>query len=83
MNASVRRLFRNRDDAMLAGVCAGLGRYFGVDPVLVRLILVALALVSAVLPALIFYLAAWFLIPQEPRALPATRPAAEPSAGEI
>ncbi len=33
-----RRIYRNTKDKVIAGVCSGLGEYFKVDPVLVRLI---------------------------------------------
>ena len=33
----VRRLYRDTENGKLGGVCAGLGKYFGVDPVLIRL----------------------------------------------
>ncbi|MEA2246266.1 MAG: hypothetical protein QOH46_795 [Solirubrobacteraceae bacterium] len=46
---------------MIAGVCGGLARYAGVDPVVVRIGAVVLALAAgAGLPA---YLAAWLLVP--------------------
>jgi PspC domain len=32
-----KRLLRSSDDRVIAGVCAGLGRYFGIDPVIVRI----------------------------------------------
>ena len=35
-----RRLYRSRDDRVLAGVCGGLGAYFGIDPTIVRVIAV-------------------------------------------
>ena len=35
-----KRLYRSRDERMIAGVCGGLGEYFGIDPTLVRLIFV-------------------------------------------
>jgi phage shock protein PspC (stress-responsive transcriptional regulator)/tetrahydromethanopterin S-methyltransferase subunit G len=37
-----RRLFRDTDNKMIAGVCSGLGSYFNVDPVLVRVVFVVL-----------------------------------------
>ena len=40
-----RRLVRPQDDRVIAGVCSGLGRYLGVDPVLVRIAAVVLAIV--------------------------------------
>ena len=35
-----RRLYRSQDDRVLAGVCGGLGAYFGIDPTIVRVIAV-------------------------------------------
>lgn len=34
----MKRLYKSRENRMLAGVCGGLGDYFGVDPTLVRLL---------------------------------------------
>ena len=36
-----RRFYRDGDDVIVAGVCSGLGHYFGIDPVWVRLIFAA------------------------------------------
>jgi phage shock protein PspC (stress-responsive transcriptional regulator) len=58
-----RRLIRSRDGRMIAGVCAGLGRYFAIDPVIVRV--AAVALVFAGGAGLLAYLAAWLLVPDE------------------
>jgi phage shock protein PspC (stress-responsive transcriptional regulator) len=58
-----RRLVRPRDDRQLAGVCAGLARYFDLDPVLFRVGAVALALFGGL--GVILYLAAVALIPSD------------------
>ena len=34
-----KKLYRSRENKMLAGVCAGIAEYFGVDPTLIRLAL--------------------------------------------
>ena len=59
-----KQLRRPLDDRVLAGVCSGLGRYFGVDPVLVR---VGFAIFAAATwgAALLAYPLMWFLIPEE------------------
>jgi phage shock protein C len=54
---------RVRDGRMLGGVCTGLGRYFDVDPVVVRLAMVLFTFVGGA--GLAFYLAAWILIPAQ------------------
>jgi phage shock protein PspC (stress-responsive transcriptional regulator) len=58
-----RRLYRSREERMIAGVCGGLARYFGIDPVIVRV--AAVALVFAGGAGLLAYLAAWLLVPDE------------------
>lgn len=58
-----KKLFRSEKNKMIGGVCAGLAEYFDIDISLVRLIFVALTLISAVFPMLIFYLIAWIVIP--------------------
>ena len=59
-----KRLIRTRKGRLLAGVCSGIGEYVGIDPTVVRLIFIALALVTAGAFALV-YLAAWLVIPEE------------------
>lgn len=58
-----KKLYRSEKNKMIAGVCAGLGDYFDVDFTLVRLIFVALGLVTAIFPMVIFYIVAWIVIP--------------------
>jgi phage shock protein PspC (stress-responsive transcriptional regulator) len=61
--APPRRLYRSRDDRVIAGVCGGIARYFNIDPVLVRVGAVALAFLGGA--GLLAYLAAVLLIPKE------------------
>jgi phage shock protein C len=80
-DAPYRRLLRPQDDRVVSGVCSGIGRYFGVDPVLIR---VAFALFAVVTwgVALIAYPVCWFLIPEEPvPAGPAWRDPSDPTWG--
>ena len=58
-----KRLYRLRDGRVVAGVCAGLAAYFGIDPSLVRLAF-ALVTVFGGLGVLI-YLCAWVVMPEE------------------
>jgi phage shock protein PspC (stress-responsive transcriptional regulator) len=65
-----RRLTRSRNKGTIAGVCAGLADYLGVDVVLVRLLFVILSIVGAVIGGVIVYLAAWFIMPESDQAAP-------------
>jgi phage shock protein PspC (stress-responsive transcriptional regulator) len=58
-----RRLTRSSDDRVLAGVCGGLGRYFGIDPVIFRIGAVALVFLGGA--GLFLYLAALLLVPSD------------------
>jgi len=59
-----KRLYRSRSDRMLAGVCGGLAEYFGVDPTLVRLLFVLMALAGG--PGVLFYIILVLIVPSEP-----------------
>ena len=58
-----KRLYRSRKGKMVAGVCAGFAEYFAIDPMMVRLAFVLLALSG---PGVIFYLIAWLMMPKSP-----------------
>lgn len=60
-----KRLYRSRRDRKIAGVCAGIAAYLGIDPVVVRVI-AFLMLLPGGAPGLFPYLVLWFLIPEEP-----------------
>jgi phage shock protein PspC (stress-responsive transcriptional regulator) len=53
---------RSRSDRMVAGVCGGMARALNVDPVLVRVVMAVLVISG---PGLLFYVAAWVLMPDE------------------
>lgn len=57
-------LYRSRDNAKIAGVCGGLGEYFEVDPVWVRLLFVLFLFAGG--SAFIVYLVFWLIVPLEP-----------------
>lgn len=58
-----RRLYRSENDRMIGGVCGGLGDYLDIDPTLVRIIFVALALMGG--PGLLIYLILLIVVPNE------------------
>ena len=62
-------LMRPRDGRMLAGVCAGVADYFGVDVTLVRVIWAVVSVITGGVGVLA-YLVAWILIPDEGRKSP-------------
>lgn len=58
-----RRLTRSSSDRVIAGVAGGLGRYFSIDPVVVRIVFIVGAFFGGA--GLIAYAAAWLLVPSD------------------
>ncbi|MBU1356916.1 MAG: PspC domain-containing protein [Candidatus Edwardsbacteria bacterium] len=58
-----KRIYRSTKDRMLGGVCGGIGEYFDVDPTIIRLIAVVVALSGA---GILAYIIAWIIIPDQP-----------------
>ncbi|MFH1373962.1 MAG: PspC domain-containing protein [bacterium] len=59
-----KRLYRSTTSKIIGGVCGGLGEYFDVDPVLVRVITVLLFLATGF--GILAYIIAWIIIPMRP-----------------
>jgi len=57
-----RRLTLSATDKMFAGVCGGIAEYFGIDPTLVRLVAVVLALLGG--SGFLIYGVAWIVMPK-------------------
>ena len=57
-----KKLFRDPDGAFLGGVASGLGAHFGIDPIFVRLIFIALIFASGL--GILLYLLLWVLVPE-------------------
>ena len=62
-----KKLYRSTADRKLAGVCGGVGEYFGVDPTIIRVLYVFCAVFPGfVLGGLIIYLVLALIIPNDP-----------------
>jgi phage shock protein C len=75
---AIKKIIRSRKERVFAGICGGLAVYLGLDPVLVRVLFVALTMLSNGV-GVIVYLLGWFIIPLEPEGAPAYIPPTEPS----
>lgn len=58
-----RQLRRSATSRVLGGVCGGLAEYFDIDPTIVRIILIALAILSLGFGGVILYILAWIIMP--------------------
>ena len=58
-----KRLARSRTDYMVGGVSGGLGKYFNIDPTIVRLVFVLLAVSGG--SGVLLYFILWIVMPRE------------------
>lgn len=59
-----KKLYRSRTERMIFGLCGGIGHYFNVDPTLIRILFVLLAMPGGA--GVLVYLVASFVVPLEP-----------------
>ncbi len=64
MNTNYRQLTRSTSNRMIAGVCAGLGEFFGIDPTIVRLVAI-LAFFTGFGGIAIVYLIMALVVPEQ------------------
>jgi phage shock protein PspC (stress-responsive transcriptional regulator) len=68
-----KTLYRSRTNRMVAGVCGGLGQFFGVDPTLIRLLFV-LGTIFGLGSLIIVYIVLMVVVPEEPSGYSPTPP---------
>lgn len=61
-----KKLYRSRANRMIAGVMGGLGDFFGIDAVLLRLGYLILTVFTGFVPGIVGYLLAIVVVPQAP-----------------
>ena len=76
-----KRLVRSRNDRVIAGVAGGLAASLNIDPLLVRIVLLALAFLNGF--GFMLYLALWLLVPNEDSAAVDAREQVRENVGEM
>ncbi len=61
-----RKLYRSRTNRKISGVCGGIGEYFNIDPLIIRIAYLILCISTAVAPLLITYVIGVMIIPENP-----------------
>jgi len=83
MSEDFKRLYRSREETRVAGVCGGLGVYVGIDPVVVRLLWVAVTCLTGFIPGIVAYVIAWLIVPEEPAPVRVAQATSEPHEGTV
>ncbi len=66
MKKSMKKLYRSKDNKVWAGIFGGVGEYFDIDPALIRLLWIIIVICSGIIPALLAYFVALFIVPKNP-----------------
>lgn len=59
-----KKLYRSQEDRILFGVCSGLAKYFNKDPLIFRIIFIALGLLNGI--GIVIYTIMFVVVPKEP-----------------
>ena len=59
-----KKLYRSMENRKIAGVCGGLGEYFDIDPVIIRVAWILFLLAGGT--GILAYILAWIIIPDQP-----------------
>ncbi len=57
----MKKLYRSKKYRQIAGVCGGLGEYFNIDPIIFRMIFIALFFSGG--SGIIIYILMWIFVP--------------------
>lgn len=58
-----KRLYRSKKNKVFAGICGGVGEYFDIDPVVVRLVWLLIVVFTGIVPGLLVYIIAIYVVP--------------------
>ncbi len=64
-SSSKKYLYRSDSNKVIAGVCAGIAEYFDIDPIIVRISLVAITLLGG--SGILIYIILWIIMPSQSR----------------
>ncbi len=62
----MKKLYKSKNNKVFTGVIGGLGEYFEIDPVIIRLFWVMIVIATGFFPGLIAYIIAILIVPERP-----------------
>lgn len=63
----MKKLYKSDKNKVFAGIIGGIGEYFDIDPVILRIIWIILVVFTGFAPGIIVYLIAIFIVPKKPK----------------
>lgn len=64
-NIIMKKLYRSKENKIWGGIIGGIGEYFDVDPTILRLVFILILVTTAVIPGIIAYIIALFIVPKQ------------------
>lgn len=64
---NIKKLYRSETDKILGGIVGGLGEYFEIDSVLLRLLALFTIFITGIFPGIIAYIIALLIVPKKPK----------------
>ena len=61
-----KKLYKSANDKVLAGVLGGIAEYLGIDSTVARLLFALIAIFTAVIPCVVFYIICAIIMPEPP-----------------
>ena len=68
-----KRLYRSQTDRIIFGICGGLGDYFKIDPVIIRVLAIVITIASGVVPGVVAYIVMGLVVPLKGSTAPTPR----------
>ncbi|MBU0628574.1 MAG: PspC domain-containing protein [Nanoarchaeota archaeon] len=62
-NKKTKKLYRSKNNRVIAGICGGIGEYFDIDPTIIRLLWVLFTFMGG--SGIIAYIICWIVIPEK------------------
>jgi len=59
----MKKLYRSKNNKLLAGLCGGLGEYLRIDPILIRFFTIIALIFTGFFPVFIAYIIGWWIVP--------------------
>lgn len=63
----MRKLYKSKENKILAGIIGGIGEYLNVDPVILRVVWIVIVVFTGFVPGIIVYLVAVFVVSDKPK----------------
>jgi len=62
----MKKIYKSNENKIFSGVIGGIGEYLDIDPTILRLVYILVAIMTGVFPAIIGYIVASLVVPKKP-----------------